>query len=237
MPTLSSGVLALCGAAGEAATSVNSKTRAPRQSRLDTELSSFILWPTMSGRGENDTCTPMAKTTARDSVGAIRSTKILWGKKTLMTATDVTAARHRKDSPGACATPGPRSFNCTCSGPGTPTHWMGQVRGSSYSSAQQTASGACVAYNQGKPPPYGSAGGIGAGNSFGPLPGAAQNVGAANFFPFPGVAQSSGASNSLGGLPGTTQGPGQANSFGAPPSVLSFSSAQQQRLCSQCVCN
>ena len=139
--------------------------------------------------------------------------------------------------PAAYATPGPRSFNCTCSGPGTPTHWMGQVTGSSYSSAQQTASGACVAYNQGKPPPYGSAGGIGAGNSFGPLPGAAQNVGAANFFPFPGVAQSSGASNSLGGLPGTTQGAGQANSFGAPPAVLSFSSAQQQRLCSQCVCN
>jgi hypothetical protein len=38
---------------------------------------------------------------------------------------------------------------------------------------------------KGKPPPYGVAGGIGAGNSFGPLPGAAQNVGAAEFFPFP----------------------------------------------------
>lgn len=139
--------------------------------------------------------------------------------------------------PVAYSTPGPRSFNCTCSGPGTPTHWMGQVTASSYSSAKQSASGACITYNQGKPPPYGTAGGIGAGNFFGPLPGAAQNVGAANSFPFPGVAQSSGSSTSLGGLPGTTQGAGQANSFGAPPSVLSFSSAQQQRLCSQCVCN
>jgi hypothetical protein len=139
--------------------------------------------------------------------------------------------------PAAYATPGPRTFNCTCSGPGTPTHWMGQVTASSYAGAKQSASGACVAYNQGKPPPYGSAGGIGAGNSFGPLPGAAQNVGAANFFPFPGVAQSSGAANSLGGLPGATQAAGQANSFGAPPNVLSFSSAQQQRLCSECVCN
>jgi hypothetical protein len=139
--------------------------------------------------------------------------------------------------PAPYSTPGPRAFNCACSGPGTPTHWMGQVTASSYPSAKQSASGACVAYNQGKPPPYGTAGGIGAGNSFGPLPSAQQNVGAANFFPFPGVAQSAGASNSLGGLPGTTQGVGQANSFGAPPSVLSFSSAQQQRLCSQCVCN
>jgi hypothetical protein len=139
--------------------------------------------------------------------------------------------------PAAYSTPGARTFSCTCSGPGTPTHWMGQVTASGYSSAEQSASGACVAYNQGKPPPYGTAGGIGAGNSFGPLPGAAQNIGAANNFPFPGVAQSSGAPNSLGGLPGTTQGVGVANSFGSPPAVLSFSSAQQQRLCSQCVCN
>jgi hypothetical protein len=139
--------------------------------------------------------------------------------------------------PAAYSTPGPRTFSCTCSGPGTPTHWMGQVTASGYSSAEQSASGACVAYNQGKPPPYGTAGGIGAGNFFGPLPGAAQNVGAANNFPFPGVAQSSGAPNSLGGLPGTAQGVGQANSFGSPPAVLTFSSAQQQRLCSQCVCN
>lgn len=128
-------------------------------------------------------------------------------------------------------------FNCSCSGPGTPNHWMGQVTASGYSSASQAASGACVAYNQGKPPPYGTAGGIGAGNSFGPLPGAAQNAGAANSFGFPGVAQSSGAASSLGALPGAGQGVGQANSFGAPATDLSFSSAQQQRLCSECVCD
>lgn len=139
--------------------------------------------------------------------------------------------------PAPYSTPGPRTFNCTCSGPGTPTHWMGQVTAASYSSAQQSASGACVADNQGKPPAYGTAGGIGAANSFGPLPGAAQNAGAANYFGFPGVAQSSGASSSLGSLPGTAQGVGQARSFGSPQSALSFSSAQQQRLCSQCVCD
>ncbi|MFZ0887650.1 MAG: hypothetical protein WA005_04290 [Candidatus Binataceae bacterium] len=114
---------------------------------------------------------------------------------------------------------------------------MGQVTASGYLGASRSASGACVAYNQGKPPPYGTAGGIGAGNHFGPLPGAAQNAGAANSFGFPGVAQSSGAATSLGGLPGAAQGVGQANSFGSPATGLSFSSAQQQRLCSMCVCD
>lgn len=139
--------------------------------------------------------------------------------------------------PAAYSTPAARMFNCSCFGPGAPTHWMGQVTASGYLSASQSASGACVAYGQGKPPPYGTAGGIGAGNSFGPLPGAAQNAGAANSFGFPGVAQSSGAANSLGALPGAGQGVGQANSFGAPATDLSFSSAQQQRLCSECVCD
>src|SRR5271155_1071011 len=87
--------------------------------------------------------------------------------------------------PVAYATPGPRTFNCSCSGPGTPTHWMGQVTAASYLSASQAASGACVSYNQGKPPSYGTAGGVGAGNSYGPLPGAAQNAGAANSYGSP----------------------------------------------------
>jgi hypothetical protein len=139
--------------------------------------------------------------------------------------------------PAAYSTSGPRMFYCSCFGPGAPTHWMGQVNASGYLSASQSASGACLTYNQGKPPAYGTAGGIGAGNSFGPLPGAAQNAGAANSFGSPGVAQSSGAAGSLGGLPGVPQGVGQANSFGAPQIGLSFSSAQQQRLCSQCVCD
>ncbi len=140
-------------------------------------------------------------------------------------------------APAAYATPGPRTFNCTCSGPGTPTHWMGAVTSSGYFSAEQSASGACVSYNQFRPPSYGVAGGIGAANSFGALPGANQNAGAANTFGSPGVAQSSGAPSSLGSLPGATQRIGQANSFGVPPNVLSFTSAQQARLCSQCVCN
>ena len=69
--------------------------------------------------------------------------------------------------PAAYSTPGARLFNCSCWGPGQPTHWMGQVTAASYLSASQSASGACVSYNQGKPPSYGTAGGIGAGNFFG----------------------------------------------------------------------
>src|SRR5208283_4679687 len=109
--------------------------------------------------------------------------------------------------PAAYATPGARMFDCSCYGPGASNHWMGQVTASGYSNASQTASGACLAYNQGKPPPYGTAGGIGAANSYGSLPGAAQNAGAANYFGFPGVTQNSAT---------TTQGAGAANSFGSP---------------------
>ena len=139
--------------------------------------------------------------------------------------------------PAAYATAAPRTFNCSCSGPGTPTHWMGQVTAASYASAEQSSTGACVSSSQGRvAPAYGTAGGIGAGNSFGPLPGAAQNVGAANTFGSPGVSASSSAS-SLGSLPGATQRIGQATSFGSPQTGLSFSSAQQQRLCSRCVCD
>ena len=139
--------------------------------------------------------------------------------------------------PAAYSTPGARMFNCSCYGPGEPVHWMGQVTAASYLSASQGASGACVSYNKGKPPSYGTAGGIGAANFFGSLPGAQQNAGAANNFPAPGVAQSSGSSSSLGALPGAAQGIGSANSFGGPSTGLSFSSAQQQRLCSNCVCD
>ncbi|HMD03905.1 MAG TPA: hypothetical protein VKG68_01445, partial [Candidatus Binatus sp.] len=33
--------------------------------------------------------------------------------------------------PAAYSTPGARLFNCSCSGPGQPTHWMGQVTAAS----------------------------------------------------------------------------------------------------------
>ena len=65
--------------------------------------------------------------------------------------------------PAAYSTPGARLFNCSCSGPGQPTHWMGQVTAAGYLSASQSASGACASYTEGKVPSNGTAGGIGAG--------------------------------------------------------------------------
>src|SRR6202167_999594 len=78
--------------------------------------------------------------------------------------------------PAAASTPGARLFNCSCYGPAQPTHWMGPVTAASYLAASSSASGACVSFNQGKPPSYGTAGGIGGGNFFGSLPGAQQNA-------------------------------------------------------------
>ncbi|MFZ0658474.1 MAG: hypothetical protein WBE78_14085 [Candidatus Binataceae bacterium] len=139
--------------------------------------------------------------------------------------------------PSPYSTPGARTFNCTCSGPASATHWMGQVTSANSSSAEQSASGACVSYGEGKPPPFGTAGGIGAANGFGSLPGAEQNAGAAKFFGSPGVASSTGSSSSISSLPATAQSLGAANSFGSPQAALSFTSAEQQRLCSRCVCD
>ncbi|MBI3760036.1 MAG: hypothetical protein HY269_09855 [Deltaproteobacteria bacterium] len=47
----------------------------------------------------------------------------------------------------ATPTPAVRAFNCSCSGRGFPTNWMGQVTAPSYFAARQSAVGACVAYN------------------------------------------------------------------------------------------
>ena len=55
--------------------------------------------------------------------------------------------------PTATPTPAERVFNCTCSGSGVGTHWMGQVTASGYFAARQSAVGTCVAYNTNREPP------------------------------------------------------------------------------------
>src|SRR5271155_3365931 len=120
--------------------------------------------------------------------------------------------------PAAYSTPGPRVFNCSCFGPGVGTRWMGQVTASSYFSARQSAGGACLAYNLGKLPSTGVAGGVGAANAYESLPGANQNAGAANrYAPLPGALENAGA----------------ANYYAPPPSSITFSSEQ----CSECTCD
>jgi len=132
--------------------------------------------------------------------------------------------------PAAYSTPAARMFNCSCSGTRQPTRWMGTVTASGYLAASQSASGACAAQNQGKPPSNGTAGGIGAASFFGALPGAEQNADAARSYGFPGAAQNSQTSGSTGGV----EGAGAANSFGSPASGVNSSSAQ---FCSNCVCD
>src|SRR5271156_5117998 len=127
--------------------------------------------------------------------------------------------------PAAASTPGARLFNCSCWGPGQPTHWLGQVTAASYLSASQSASGACTSYTQGKVPSTGTAGGIGAARFFGSLPAAQENAGAANGVGFPGQAQNSTASSS---------GADAARSFGAPATGVGLAGAQ---VCSNCVCD
>ena len=75
---------------------------------------------------------------------------------------------------------------------------MGQVTASGYLSASIERLRACAAYYQGKAPSYSTAGGIGAANFFGSLPGAAQNAGAANSYGSPGVAKARPGGNRRG---------------------------------------
>ncbi len=119
--------------------------------------------------------------------------------------------------PAAYSTPGPRVFNCSCFGPGVGIRWMGQVTAPSYFDATQSAGGACVAYMQAKAPPrYGAAGGIGAANNYGPLPGTG-----------------AGAANGRVTVPDAAQPPGAANNYPALSSGLTFNSA----MCAQCTCD
>ena len=59
----------------------------------------------------------------------------------------------------ATPTPSVRVFNCSCSGRGSATNWMGVVSAGGYFAARQSAVGACVAYNRNRepPPPTGTA--------------------------------------------------------------------------------
>jgi hypothetical protein len=108
----------------------------------------------------------------------------------------------------ATPTPAVRAFNCSCSGRGNPTNWMGQVTAPSYFAARQSAVGACVAYNTNRqpPPPTDTSSAAASGTTVPILPQA--NV--------PGAAAQLGAT-----LPGT----------------LNFSTSVQLQRCANCVCD
>jgi len=105
-----------------------------------------------------------------------------------------------------------RAFNCSCFGPGSGTHWIGQVSAMGYFAARQGATRACLSYNQQKQP-------ASAFNYASSFAGAALT---------PSLATPS--------LAGATQ-PADAAAVQVLPGTLNFSTAAQLQMCSQCTCN
>jgi hypothetical protein len=115
---------------------------------------------------------------------------------------------------GVIPTPAPiatavalRAFNCSCFGPGSGTHWMGQISAAGYFAARQGATSACLSYNELKQPasPYNYASS------------------------FAGVALSP-------QLAGANQ-PADAAAAQVAPGSLNFSTSAQLQACSRCTCN
>jgi len=124
-------------------------------------------------------------------------------------------------TPAAIATPtsAARIFDCSCSGPASPTHWTGRVAAPSYFSARQAAVSACLAYNQNKEPqppvvvtgrPTVAGASSGGGNLLGAATGLIANQAA--------VASALSAGQQL-------------------PSTVTFFAPQQLRACSRCACD
>jgi hypothetical protein len=128
-------------------------------------------------------------------------------------------------TPAAAASPSSvsRTFNCSCFGPASPTHWMGTVTAPSYFNAQQAAVNACLAYNQLKepqPPIVAAAGASG--------PSAAAAPAAA------GV----GSLSAVTGLIANQAAVASALSGGQQlPSTVTFYAPEQLRACSRCACD
>ncbi len=110
-----------------------------------------------------------------------------------------------------------RAFNCSCFGPGSGTHWMGQVSAMGYFAARQGATRACLSFNQQKQP-------ASAYNYASSFAGAALT---------PSLA---GANQPAGAAAGANQ-PAGAAAVQALPGTLNFSTAAQLQMCSQCTCN
>ncbi|MGH8014310.1 MAG: hypothetical protein ACREQ4_17610 [Candidatus Binataceae bacterium] len=118
-------------------------------------------------------------------------------------------------------TPAVHVFNCSCYGPGTGTHWMGQLQASSFFSARQTATSDCLTYNLDKAPesPFIPP------NSIGLLPSTSAMM------------TSGGAASAAAHTMGL-QSVGAASSFPLPVSpYTNFSTPAQMQMCSVCTCN
>jgi hypothetical protein len=109
----------------------------------------------------------------------------------------------------ASPTPAPRVFNCSCSGSGVPTSWMGRIGAAGYFAARQAATGACLSFNERREP----------------APPQISTHQASSFGP-------------AATLPQGFENPNLASSTGSNlPGKLTTSSAAQLAACSQCACD
>jgi len=107
----------------------------------------------------------------------------------------------------ATPTPSVRAINCSCSGPGSGTNWMGVVNAPGYFAARQSAVGACVAYNRNREPPP------------------------------PTQTARSAVTTSVPTLPGANVPGAAAQLTSTLPGALNGSSAIDLQNCSNCVCD
>ena len=105
-----------------------------------------------------------------------------------------------------------RVFNCSCFGPGSSTHWMGQVQAPSYFGARQSALGACLSFNERREP----------------QPALIQQQRANT---------QAGASAALPLPPGFTSPGAAAVANQTLPGGLNFSTAAQLQACQTCTCD
>jgi hypothetical protein len=127
-------------------------------------------------------------------------------------------------SPVAIATPSSaeRTFNCSCFGSGSPTHWMGVVTAPSYFNAQQAAVSTCLAYNRTKEPqpPIVATGASAAAGGVAGIPGTANQP------------------INTSGLVANQSAVASALSAGQQlPATVTVFAPQQLRACSRCGCN
>jgi hypothetical protein len=107
----------------------------------------------------------------------------------------------------ATPTPSVRSFNCSCSGRGTHTNWMGTVSAPGFFAARQSAVGACLAYNRDREPPP------------------------------PSQTARSAVTTSVPTLPGANVPGAAAQLTSALPGTLNSSTAADLQNCANCVCD
>jgi hypothetical protein len=129
-------------------------------------------------------------------------------------------------TPSAVSSPtsAERTFNCSCFGPSSPTHWMGTVTAPSYFNAEQSATSACLAYNelkQPQPPLVATAGTTSAITSSGAA-----------------APASAGGLNAVTGLVANQAAVASALSAGQQlPSTVQNEVPQQLRACARCACD